>query len=52
MGQKVWLSDTTAIGKNARLSPKWIGPFEIIGLNDNNAKLKIKSNKLKVVNVA
>ena len=52
IGQKVWLSDTTAIGKNAKLSPNWIGPYEIIDLNDNNAKLKIKNSKLKVVNVA
>jgi len=51
IGQKVWLSDTTAIGKNAKLSPNWISPYEIIDLNDNNVKLKIK-NKLKVINVA
>jgi hypothetical protein len=33
------------------LSPNWTGPYEIIDINDNNAKLKIK-NKLKVVNIA
>jgi hypothetical protein len=32
--------------------PKWIGPFKIIDLKDNNAKLKIKTNKQKVINVA
>jgi hypothetical protein len=39
IGQRVWLSDTTSIGKNAKLSPNWIGPYEIVGMNDNNAKL-------------
>jgi hypothetical protein len=49
--QKVWLSDTTSIGKNAKLSPNWVGPYEIIDVNDTNAKLRIK-NKLKIVNIA
>jgi hypothetical protein len=51
IGQKVWLSDTTSNGKNSKLTPNWIGPFEIEDFNDTNAKLKIK-NKLKVVNIA
>ncbi len=37
--QKVWLSDTTALGKNPKLTPKWLGPYKIVDLNDNNAKL-------------
>ena len=48
--QKVWLSDTTALGKNPKLTPKWLGPYKIVDLNDNNAKLEIKSNKFKIVN--
>ncbi len=32
--------------------PNWISPFEIINLNDNSAKIKIKANKLMVINVA
>jgi transposase InsO family protein len=51
IGQKVWLSDTTSIGKNAKLTPNWIGPYQIIDINDTNAKLQIK-NKQKVVNIA
>jgi hypothetical protein len=51
IGQKVWLSDTTSIGKNAKLSPTWIGPYEIVDVNDTNAKLKIK-NEVKIVNIA
>ncbi len=27
--QKVWLSDTTALGKNPKLTPKWLGPYII-----------------------
>ncbi len=50
IGQKVWLSDTTSIGKNAKLTPNWIGPYQIIDINDTNAKLQIK-NKQKVVNI-
>jgi hypothetical protein len=48
IGQKIFLNDSTSLGKNSKLSPNWTGPYEIIDLNDNNAKIKIK-NKLKVV---
>ncbi len=51
IGQNVWLSNTTSIGKNAKLAPNWVGPYKIVDLNDTNAKLKIK-NKLKIVNIA
>jgi hypothetical protein len=51
IGQKVWLSDTTSIGKNAKLTPSGVGPYKIVDINDTNAKLKIK-NKFKIVNVA
>ncbi len=50
--QKVWLSDTTALGKNPKLTPKWLGPYQIVDLNKNNAKLQIKNNKYKIVNCA
>ncbi len=36
--------------KNPKLTPKWLGPYKIVDLNDNNAKLEIKSNKYKIVN--
>jgi len=52
IGHKVWLSDTTALGKNTKLTPKWIGPYKIIDINNNNAKIEIKPNKFKVINVA
>jgi hypothetical protein len=50
--QKVWLSDTTALGKNPKLTPKWVGPYKIIDLNDNNAKIELKPNKFKVINIS
>jgi hypothetical protein len=50
--QKVWLSDTTALGKNPKLTPKWLGPYKIIDLNDNNAKIEIKTNKFKIINIS
>jgi len=51
IGQKIFLNDSTSLGKNSKLSPNWTGPYDIIDINDNNAKIKIK-NKLKVVNIA
>jgi hypothetical protein len=50
--QKVWLSDTTALGKNPKLMPKWLGPYKIVDLNDNNAKIEIKPNKFKIINIS
>jgi transposase InsO family protein len=50
--QKVWLSDTTALGKNPKLTPKWVGPYKIVDLNDNNAKIELKPHKFKVVNIS
>ncbi len=48
----MWLLDTTALGKNPKLTPKWVGPYKIVNLNDNNAKIKIKPNKFKVINIS
>jgi hypothetical protein len=50
--QKVWLSDTTALGKTPKLTLKWLGPYKIVDLNKNNAKLEVKNNKFKIVNVS
>ncbi len=52
MNQKVWLSDTTALGKNPKLTPKWVGPYKIVDLNDSNAKIELKPNKFKVINIS
>jgi hypothetical protein len=52
MDQKVWLSDTTALGKNPKLTPKWLGAYKIVALNDNNAKIEIKPNKFKNINIS
>jgi hypothetical protein len=51
IGQKVWLSDTTTLGKNPKLTPIWIGPYTIVDINDNNAKIETKPNKFKIINV-
>jgi len=52
VNQKVWLSDTTVLGKNPKLTPKWVGPYKIIDINHNNAKLEIKPNKFKIINIS
>jgi hypothetical protein len=52
IGHKVWLSDTTTLGKNPKSTPKWIGPYKIIDQNDNNTKIELKPNKFKVINVS
>jgi hypothetical protein len=48
--QKVWLSDTTVLGKNP--TPKWLGPYKIVDLSKNNAKIEIKPNKFKIINIS
>jgi hypothetical protein len=40
------------LGKNPKLTPKGIGPYKIIDINDHNAKIELKPNKFKVINVA
>jgi len=50
IGQKIFLNDSTSLGKNSKLSPNWTGPYDIIDINDNKAKIKIE-NKLKVVTI-
>jgi len=50
--QKVWLSDTTALGKNQKLTPKWVGPYKILDIYDNNKKIELKPNKFKVINIS
>ena len=32
VNQKVWLSDTTALGKKPKLTPKWVVPYTIIDI--------------------
>ena len=46
------MSDNTALGKKPKLTTKWVGPYKIIDINDNNANLEIKSNKFKIINVS
>jgi hypothetical protein len=43
---------TTALGKNPKLTPKWLGPYKIIDLNERNAKIEIKPNKVKIINIS
>ncbi len=50
--QKVWLSDTTALGKNPKLTPKWVGPYKIVDINDNNDKIEHKPHKFKVIDIS
>jgi hypothetical protein len=40
------------LGKNPKLKPKWVGPYRIVDINDNNTKLELKPNKFKVVNIS
>jgi hypothetical protein len=50
--QRVWVSDTTSLGKNPKLTLKWLGPYKIVDLNENNAKIEIKPNKFKIINIS
>jgi hypothetical protein len=51
MGQKVWYLETSFLGKNKKLAPKYWGLAIIIHVNESVAKLKTEKNKLKMVNV-
>jgi hypothetical protein len=37
--------------KNPKLTPKWVGPYKIIDMNNINGKLEIKPNKFKIINI-
>ncbi len=52
LDQNVWLSDTTALGNNPKLTPKSVGPFKIMDINDNNAKIELKPKKFKIFNIS
>jgi hypothetical protein len=47
----VYYSETDFLGRNRKLSPKWLGPVEIVKLTDTNATIKTKKNKLKVLHL-
>jgi hypothetical protein len=51
MGQQVWYAQTEFLGKNKKLAPKFIGPAQIIDINDAVAKLKLLNGKIKKLNV-
>jgi hypothetical protein len=51
MGQKVWYLETSFLGKNNKLAPKYCGLAIIIHVNESVAKLKMEKNKLKTMNV-
>jgi len=38
--------------KNPKLTPKWVGPYKIIDINNINGKLEIKPNKFKIINIS
>jgi hypothetical protein len=50
LGDKVLLhNERIRRGRSLKLSPPWIGPYEIVDINDVNVTLKLQSNKtLKV----
>ena len=47
VGDLVLFSETNFLGQNQKLSPKWLGPAEIMQLSDTNAALKLKNGKTK-----
>ena len=51
IGQQVWYAQTEFVGKNKKLAPKFIGPAQIIDINDAVAKLKLQNGKIKKLNV-
>jgi transposase InsO family protein len=51
IGQQVLYAQTEFVGKNKKLAPKFIGPAQIIDINDAVAKLKLQNGKIKKLNV-
>ena len=43
--------ETNFLGRNKKLSPKWLGPADIIKLSDTNVTLKLKNGKEKQFNL-
>jgi len=51
IGDKVLYTEMTFAGRNQKLAPKWLGPAEIIDLNETNAKIKTDKGKIKLINI-
>jgi transposase InsO family protein len=47
IGDLVLYTETNFLGRNQKLSPKWLGPAEIVQLTETNATLKLKNGKTK-----
>ncbi|MFN9940179.1 MAG: hypothetical protein ACK56I_11975, partial [bacterium] len=39
------------MGKNAKLTPKWLGPAKITEINDTNARILLPNGKSKILNI-
>lgn len=51
LGQKILFSESNFLGRNQKLSPKWLGPATIIELTNTNAKIKLTNGKNKLLNI-
>ncbi|MFN9938716.1 MAG: hypothetical protein ACK56I_04510, partial [bacterium] len=43
--------DFSPLGKNAKLTPKWLGPAKITEINDTNARIQLPNGKSKIINI-
>jgi hypothetical protein len=39
------------LGKNAKLTQKWLGPAKITEINDTNARIQLPNGKTKIINI-
>ena len=47
----VLYEDFSPLGKNAKLTPKWLGPAKITEINDTNARIQLPNGKSKILNI-
>jgi hypothetical protein len=47
----VLYEDFSPLGKNAKLTPKWLGPAKITEINDTNARIQLPNGKSKIINI-
>ena len=52
IGDLVLYSEYNFLGKNKKLTPKWLGPATIIETTETNVKIKCANNRIKLLNVS
>ena len=52
VGDLVLFAEYNYLGRNKKLSPKWLGPATIISTTETNCKIRCENGKIKLLNVS